>query len=55
MQGRNNSNQFSIYLRVETSSQWPVTESARIQTTGIWQHMTKQRRNNKGADKNKEK
>jgi hypothetical protein len=30
-----------IYLRAELSSQWPVTESARIQTTAIRQHRTK--------------
>jgi hypothetical protein len=34
--------QFFIYLRAELNSQWPVTESARIQTTAIRQHRTKQ-------------
>jgi hypothetical protein len=34
--------QFLIYLRAELNSQWPITESARIQTTAIRQHRTKQ-------------
>jgi hypothetical protein len=34
--------QFFIYLRAELNSQWPITESARIQTeTAIRQHRTK--------------
>jgi hypothetical protein len=37
----NSSIQFFIYLRAELNSQWPITESARIQTTGIRQHRTK--------------
>jgi hypothetical protein len=32
--------QFFIYLRAELNSQWPITESARIQTARR-QHMTK--------------
>jgi hypothetical protein len=27
--------QFFIYLRAELNSQWPITESAQIQTTGL--------------------
>jgi hypothetical protein len=38
----NNSIQFFIYLRAELNSQWPVTKSARIHTTAIRQHRTKQ-------------
>jgi hypothetical protein len=38
----NYSIQFFIYLCAELNSQWPITESARIQTTAIRQHMTKQ-------------
>jgi hypothetical protein len=34
--------QFFIYLRAELNSQWPIRESARIQTTAIRQHRTKQ-------------
>jgi hypothetical protein len=34
--------QVFIHLRAELSSQWPITESARIQTTAIRQHRTKQ-------------
>jgi hypothetical protein len=34
--------QFFIYLRADLTSQWPITESARIQTTAIRQHGTKQ-------------
>jgi hypothetical protein len=41
--------QFFIYLCAELNSQWPVTESARIQTTtAISKHKTKWTRNNKG-------
>jgi hypothetical protein len=35
--------QFFIYLRAELNSQWPITESARIQTTVIRQHRTKKK------------
>jgi hypothetical protein len=38
----NNNIQFFIYLRAEHNSQWPITESERIQTTAIRQHRTKQ-------------
>jgi hypothetical protein len=41
----NNSIKFFIYFRAELNSQWPVTESARIET--IRQHGTKQTKNNK--------
>jgi hypothetical protein len=34
--------QFCIYLRSELKSQWPITESARIQTTAMKQHRAKQ-------------
>jgi hypothetical protein len=34
--------QFVIYLRAELNSQWPITESAQIRTTGLRQHRTKQ-------------
>jgi hypothetical protein len=34
--------QLFIYLRAELNSQWPITESARIQTAAIRQHRTKQ-------------
>jgi hypothetical protein len=34
--------QFFIYLRAEFNSQWPITESAWIQTTAIRQHRAKQ-------------
>jgi hypothetical protein len=34
--------QFFTYLRAEPNSQWPITESAQIQTTAIRQHRTKQ-------------
>jgi hypothetical protein len=44
-----NSIPFFTYLRAELNSQWPITESARIQTTTvIRQHRTKQTKNNKG-------
>jgi hypothetical protein len=33
---------FFIYLSAELNSQWPITESTRIQTTAIKQHRTKQ-------------
>jgi hypothetical protein len=39
---RSNSILFFIYLRAELNSQWSITESARIQTTAIRQHKTKQ-------------
>jgi hypothetical protein len=39
--------QFLIYLCAEPSSQWSVTESARIQTTAVRQHRTKRTTNNK--------
>jgi hypothetical protein len=42
-----NSIQIFIYLRAELNSQWPITESARIQTTAIRQHRTKQTNKNK--------
>jgi hypothetical protein len=42
-----NSIKFFIYLRAELNSQWPVTESTRIQTTGLRQHRTKQTKNRK--------
>jgi hypothetical protein len=32
--------QFFICLRVELNNQWPITESARIQTAAIRQHRT---------------
>jgi hypothetical protein len=38
----NDSIQFFIYLRAGLNSQWPLTESARTQTTAIRQHRTKQ-------------
>jgi hypothetical protein len=39
--------QFFVYLRAELNSQWPIAESARIQTTtAIRQHRTKQTKNN---------
>jgi hypothetical protein len=47
----NNSVQFLIYLRAELNSQWPITESARIQTTAIRQHRTKQTNKNKKTKK----
>jgi hypothetical protein len=34
--------QLFIYLHAELNSQWSITESARIQTTAIRQHRTKQ-------------
>jgi hypothetical protein len=38
----NNNNNSAFYLRAEVSSQWPITESARIQTAAaIRQHRTK--------------
>jgi hypothetical protein len=43
---------FFIYLRAELYSQWPITESARIQTTAIGQHRTK-RTNIKQENKEK--
>jgi hypothetical protein len=48
----NNSIQLFIYLRAELKSQWPITESARIQTTAIRQHRTKQTKNNNKTKKN---
>jgi hypothetical protein len=40
---RNNFIQFFIYLRAELNGQWPITESARIQTaSAIKQQRTKQ-------------
>jgi hypothetical protein len=47
--------QFYIYLRAEQNSQWPLTESARIQIRAICQNRIKQRRSNKRNNKNKEK
>jgi hypothetical protein len=44
--------QFFIYLRAELNSQWPITESARIQTTAMRQHRTKQTKKNKKTKKN---
>jgi hypothetical protein len=32
---------FLIYLRAELNTQWPITESARIQTTAIRQTLEK--------------
>lgn len=46
---------FSVYLHAELSIHCPVAESARIQTAAIWQHMTKQTRNSKRNNENKEK
>jgi hypothetical protein len=43
--------QFYIYLCAEQNSQWPLTESARIQITAIYQHRIKQKRNNKNKEK----
>jgi hypothetical protein len=34
--------QFFIYLRAELNSQWPITESAQLQTPAIGQHRKKQ-------------
>jgi hypothetical protein len=34
--------QFFIYLRNELNSQWPIAESAQLQTTAIRQHRTNQ-------------
>jgi hypothetical protein len=34
--------QFFIYLLAELKSQWPITESARIQTSAIRQNRAKQ-------------
>jgi hypothetical protein len=47
----NNSIQFFIYLRAELNSQWPITESARIQTTATRQHGTKQTNTKKKTKK----
>jgi hypothetical protein len=33
--------QFFLYFRAELNNQWPITESARIQTTAIRQHRGK--------------
>jgi hypothetical protein len=37
----NNNNKFFIHLRAELKSQWPVTESARIQNNNENKHMGK--------------
>jgi hypothetical protein len=42
----NNKIQLFIYLLAELNSQWPITESARIETT-LRQHRTKQTKNNR--------
>jgi hypothetical protein len=34
---------FLIYLSAELNSQWPIIESAQIQTTAISQHRTKRK------------
>jgi hypothetical protein len=44
--------QFFIYLRAELNSQWPVTESARIQTTAI-RKRTKQTKKKKQENREK--
>jgi hypothetical protein len=36
-----------MYSRDELNSQWPITESARIQITAIRQHRIKQKKNSK--------
>jgi hypothetical protein len=43
MHQNNDSIQVSIYLRAELNSQWPITESARMQTAAaaLRQHRTK--------------
>jgi hypothetical protein len=43
--------QFYICLRAELNSQWPIIESARIQTTAIRQYKTQQT-NKKKTQKN---
>jgi hypothetical protein len=47
--------QFYIYLCAEQNSQWPLTESARIQITATSQHRIKQRRSNRRNKKKKTK
>jgi hypothetical protein len=46
----NNNNKiikFFVYLRAQLNSQWPITESARIQTAAtVRQHRSKQTNNN---------
>jgi hypothetical protein len=46
----NNSVQFSVYLRAELNSQWPITESARIQTAAI--KTAQDKKNNNKTKKN---
>jgi uncharacterized protein YxeA len=44
--------QFFIYLRAQLNSEWPVTESARIQTTtAMRQHRKKRTKTNKRNNK----
>lgn len=40
----NNNNNTFLYLRAELNSQWPIADSARIQTTAISQPKTKQQK-----------
>jgi hypothetical protein len=43
-----NNNIIILYLlRAELNTQWIITESARIQTTSIWQHKKKRKSNKK--------
>jgi hypothetical protein len=44
----NNSIQFFIYLSTEINSQWPITESAKLQTTAVREHKDKTSKKNVG-------
>jgi hypothetical protein len=45
--------QFFVYLLAELNSQWPITESAGIQTTALRQHRTKEAKNGKRNNREK--